>query len=203
MSPVSTPWPSTRVIGRFYDFARWLYPMIDPFFTTGRRRLVQRINLCPAGELLEIGTGPGTHLPLYRGHRVTGIDVSAGMIRQSQAACPGATLIQMDGEALEFPDARFDLVVLAHVLSVTADPNRLLSEVRRVLRPGGLVFIVTHETPTHALRHWDRLITPLARWFKVRSWFRLREWAAVEPFTVLDASLSGPLGVFLTVILKK
>ena len=49
----------------------------------------------------------------------------------------------MDVTALAFPDGRFDLALCSHVLDEVADRDRALSELRRVLRPGGLALFGT------------------------------------------------------------
>lgn len=99
----------------------------------------------------------------------------------------------MDGEDLAFPDESFDYVVLCHVLSVTADPARMLAEVHRVLRPGGRIFVLNHETPVNAWRHVDKALRPLAGWLCFRSWFRLGEIPGADRFQ-LERLETGRLG---------
>jgi SAM-dependent methyltransferase len=88
-------------------------------------------------ELLDIGCGTGwlnEHFPKY-----TGIDGSPDAVRI--ASEKGRNLIEGDVDApLPFADACFDGVILKDLLEHVADPVALVREVRRVLRPGGLVF---------------------------------------------------------------
>src|SRR5688572_12353971 len=100
--------PNQRT-ARFYDWARCAYPLVEPFLLKARRRLVDAVNEHPPGELLDVGVGNGTHLGDYRARRVTGIDVSPGMIRAaaSNARSAEVELKVMDGERLEFPDDVF------------------------------------------------------------------------------------------------
>lgn len=175
------PLPNHR-IARFYDRVGWLYPLVDRFCAPGRRRLIARINEEPPGRLLEVGVGPGAHLPLYRGHRITAIDCAERMVARSRCRLPGAEIRTMDGEDLDFGDASFDYVAMFHVLSVTSRPARLLAEAHRVLRPGGRLFVLNHETPANAWRHVEKLCMPLAQRLCFRSWFRLEEIPGVERF---------------------
>ena len=50
----------------------------------------------------------------------------------------------MDAEHMDFPDDSFDKVVAMYVASVVPQPTRLVSEMRRVCRPGGALYIVNH-----------------------------------------------------------
>jgi SAM-dependent methyltransferase len=94
-------------------------------------------------DLLEVGCGVGTDLLRFArgGARVTGVDLSATAIELARQnfdhAGQTVTLAVMDGEALEFPSNRFDVVYAHGVLQYTADPARMVREIYRVLRPGG------------------------------------------------------------------
>jgi phosphatidylethanolamine/phosphatidyl-N-methylethanolamine N-methyltransferase len=190
-------------VARFYDWAwRW-YPLVDWFCAPGRRRLIRLINQEPAGRLLEIGVGPGRHLPLYEQHAVTAVDCSEKMVASSRENSPGTDVRLMDGEALAFADGSFDYVALFHVLSVTPDSARMLAEAHRVLRPGGRLFVLNHETPAHAGRYLDRALTPVAARLRFRSWFRLGEVAGVERFRRPQPPAKGGLGLMAAHILEK
>jgi phosphatidylethanolamine/phosphatidyl-N-methylethanolamine N-methyltransferase len=188
---------------RFYDRAGWLYPLVERFCAPGRRRLIARINGEPPGRLLEIGVGPGFHLPLYRRHAITAIDCAERMVASGRRRFPGADIRQMDGEALDFPDASFDYVTLFHVLSVTARPEAMLAEAHRVLRAGGRLFVLNHETPANAWRHVDRLCAPLAGGLCFRAWFRLEEVPGVERFRARRREMRSGLGLMSACSLTK
>ncbi len=101
-------------------------------------------------RLLEIGCGIGTDLVRFArgGARVTGIDLAERSVELARcnAALHGAEtsgLCVGDGEALPFPDRRFDAVYAHGVIQYAADPARLVAEAHRVLKPGGeAVFMV-------------------------------------------------------------
>lgn len=94
-------------------------------------------------QLLEVGCGIGTDLVRFaRGGAVcTGVDLSQTAIGLAQKNFElhglSAALLVGNGEALEFPDASFDVVYAHGVVQYTADAARLVRECHRVLRPGG------------------------------------------------------------------
>lgn len=194
---------ANRRVARFYDWVCWLYPLVDCFCAPGRRHLIRHINQELAGRLLEVGVGPGGHLRHYEKHEITAVDCSAKMVAHCRHRSPTTDVRQMDGEKLAFPDARFDYVVLCHVLSVTADPARMLAEAHRVLRPGGRLFVLNHETPRHAWRHVDRALGPLAGWLRFRSWFRLAEIQGVDRFRGRRLEAGGLGGLMTAYSLEK
>ena len=79
-----------------------------------------------------------------------GIDFSVEMVakakeRLSDGAFPHVKdLAVMDAHALGFPDASFDCVVAQFVITLVSDPERVLDECARVLRPGGQIVLVNH-----------------------------------------------------------
>ncbi|MBB2987773.1 class I SAM-dependent methyltransferase [Terracoccus luteus] len=105
-------------------------------------------------DVLEVGAGSGqcSRWVRGRGGRVVATDLSAGMLRTGRRVDaglpPGARVpfVQCDGRALPFADASFDVVFTAYgVVPFVADPDLVLREAARVLRPGGrFVFSTTH-----------------------------------------------------------
>jgi SAM-dependent methyltransferase len=94
--------------------------------------------------VLEVGCGAGVDLARFAkgGARVTGVDLTQSAIDLARANFEqqglAGDLRVADGEALPFPDAQFDLVFAHGVVQYTANPQRLVDECRRVLKPGGL-----------------------------------------------------------------
>jgi ubiquinone/menaquinone biosynthesis C-methylase UbiE len=99
-------------------------------------------------RVLEIGCGLGNDLSRFAraGANVTGIDISSRAIDLSRANFEqrklAGTFIQMDGEELQFEDDSFDLCYCHTVLQFTPDPARMISEIYRVLRPGGEAIVM-------------------------------------------------------------
>lgn len=100
--------------------------------------------------ILEIGVGQGTHAQLLSGcaKSYTGIDLTPSATEMTSRrlhlfGLPGR-ILQMDAEALAFHDESFDYVWSWGVLHHTADTARALSEVHRVLRPGGTCAVMVY-----------------------------------------------------------
>jgi SAM-dependent methyltransferase len=107
-------------------------------------RLVQRV--VPNVQVLEYGCGPGSYAFLLaeQGAQVSGIDISDVAIRQAQERAQGNPRLVfrvMDAEAMDFPDATFDLVCGTGILHHLHLENAL-RELRRVMKPtGSAIFI--------------------------------------------------------------
>jgi SAM-dependent methyltransferase len=100
------------------------------------------ISLAPAGaRVLDLGAGTGRIGGAFveAGDAYIGVDLSLPMLRQFRAS--GADLVQAAGEQLPFQDSVFDVALLMHILSGLPDRRRVLEEVRRVLKPGGVAIV--------------------------------------------------------------
>jgi SAM-dependent methyltransferase len=129
--------------------------------------LVSRLQLPLAAAILEIGCSGGPLMQRLRtaGYTdVTGIDVSEPAIELAHARGVLNTSL-MDGAALEFADARFDLVIASDVLEHIENEGTALREWSRVLKPGGqaLIFVPghtylwsEHDVVNHHFRRYSR-----------------------------------------------
>jgi 2-polyprenyl-6-hydroxyphenyl methylase/3-demethylubiquinone-9 3-methyltransferase len=119
-------------------------------------------------DVLDIGCGAGTQCRMWaqRGHRVTGIDVSAPLIATAGRRAREAGLgIRFDvGSATELPyaDATQDVVLLPQLLEHVPDWQRCLREAVRVLRPRGLLYLSTSNVLCPAQSEFN---LPLYSWY--------------------------------------
>ena len=171
-------------------YARWA-PVYDalcgPVFLNGRRAAASAARDV-GGRILEIGVGTGLSFDDYDDDtQITGIDISQPMItRARERAASGAypfvkDLRVMDAHNLTFPDASFDCVVGQFVITLVENPERVLSECARVVRPGGQIILVNHLYSERGLAAAiERLLAEKARALGLRPEFpfaRLAAWA--------------------------
>jgi SAM-dependent methyltransferase len=105
-------------------------------------------------RVLDVGTGPGTvaAAALARGAGVVAVDAEPGMVALAAANAPEAAVRHAVLPELPFPDASFDAVVANFVVNHVEDPWAALSELRRVVRPGGrLAVTIWHGTENTAM----------------------------------------------------
>ena len=112
-----------------------------------REEVARRFPSCRAEELqvLEVGTGPGFFAILLRelGYSVTAIDLTPAMLEEAKknagALSGGICFMEMNAEALTFPDQSFDVVISRNLTWNLPHPERAYAEWARVLKPGGLL----------------------------------------------------------------
>jgi SAM-dependent methyltransferase len=121
-------------------------------------KLVDGIANRAARRVLDIGAGAGTLLPVLAARfpdaEIIGVDRSVGMLSLCPAAAPVAV---MDGLDLAFRDRVFDVAVMCFVLFHFADAVAGLSEARRVLKPGGGIYVSTwaRDLDSPAVHIWN------------------------------------------------
>ena len=98
----------------------------------------------PGKRVLDLccGHGAGTEALLAAGAEVTGLDFSSAMVSQARNRAGAAELLEGDAQSMPLPDSRFDAVVCGFGIMHIPDQPKALSEVHRVLRPGG-TFVMT------------------------------------------------------------
>jgi phosphatidylethanolamine/phosphatidyl-N-methylethanolamine N-methyltransferase len=191
-------------------YARWapIYDLVfGAVFDRGRKASIaaaERIG----GRILEVGVGTGLSLPDYSwNNRLTGIDLSAPMLRKAKERAVQHRLTNVDGLAvmdaqhLGFQDGVFDVVVAQYVITAVPDPEATLDEFARVLKPGGEIILVNHLGAESGLRAaFEQWFAPLARrlgWRPEFRWERLAQWAARHGgVRVVERRAVTPLGHF-------
>ena len=130
------------------------------YFFPGRRAdvdfSVMYLPAKPQGRLLEIGCGNGSMLNYMRslGWRAEGLDVDPAAV--AQARDKNLTVSCGTLEEQRYEDNIFDAVVMSHVIEHVPDPEGLLSECRRVLKPGGVLSLVTPNIESAGSRYFGR-----------------------------------------------
>lgn len=123
-----------------------------------------------AGDVVEVGFGSGLNVRHYPPavRQVTAVEPSGLAWRLSateRAASPvPVERAGLDGQRLPFADASFDSALSTWTLCTIPDPVEALRELRRVLRPGGRLFLVEHgAAPDAGVLRWQRRWDPVQR----------------------------------------
>jgi SAM-dependent methyltransferase len=147
-----------RLLAAIYD--RAMAPVERRLLSRRRRWLLYDVE----GDVLEIGAGTGANLPHYRhGVRLVATEPGAPMRRKFRERAAGVEILAIPAERLPFPDASFDAVVCTLVLCSVEVPVEAISEVARVLRPGGTLRFIEHVRGTGFVAWMQRLLTPFWR----------------------------------------
>jgi SAM-dependent methyltransferase len=93
---------------------------------------------------LDLGCGDGRLTSELDATELTAADVSPVALERAARRLPGARIVELEPDAaLPFDDGSFDLVLCAETIEHVRDVQLLLSEIRRVLRPGGTLALTT------------------------------------------------------------
>jgi SAM-dependent methyltransferase len=125
-------------------------------------------SLGPAARALDLGCGDGRLTAELDAAELTAADVSEVALDRARARLPGAQLVELEPDApLPFADGSFELVLCAETAEHVRDLQLFLSEVRRVLAPGGVLALTTPATPP--LTRPGHPLSPHLRRFTKRS----------------------------------
>ncbi len=126
--------------------------------------IVAELNIEPASEVLDVGSGTGVLLPLLTKAvgsegRIIETDISAGMLGQARAKGPGSNThyIQADIVSIPFTDKVFDLVICLNTLPHCHDKLQAITEMARVTKTGGRIAIC-HTMSREAVNHLHQSI---------------------------------------------
>ena len=114
-----------------------------------RLHTVRAIDPQPGERILDIAAGTGTSSAAIAksGARVIAFDFSAGMIEEGRQRHPELEFVEGDAQKLPFGDDEFDAVTISFGLRNVEDPRLALSEMYRVLKPGGRLVICEFSRP--------------------------------------------------------
>lgn len=163
-------------IPRLYRRIAPFYAPLRPFWTGTACRAAERYFECvalpgalaPHSEVLDLGCGPGVNLKRLRSLNLpfahyTGADLSSAMLAKRKGRSPAASsFILSDVYRLPFKANSFDVILSTWMFSHLIHPSQVVSEARRLLRPGGWLIIACFIRPG-----WlsDVLFRPAERWF--------------------------------------
>jgi len=167
------------------------------------------------GRILDVGVGTGISLLDYkRTSRIAAVDYSEPMLKKAKERIAEHRLDNveciavMDAQKLGFADGAFDAVVAQYVITTVPDPEAVLDEFARVLRPGGEIVLINHiGAESGPRRLFERGFAPVARrlgWRPEFPWARIADWAARHGgVRLLERTSMPPLGHFSLIRFEK
>src|ERR1700730_17264467 len=198
-------------------YARWapIYEAVGgPVMVKGRRAAAAAARAV-GGKILEVGVGTGLSFDDYDAStEITGIDLCAPMLlkareKMASGRYPHVKDVQlMDAHQMTFADATFDCVVAQFVITLVANPEQVLSECHRVVKPGGRIILVNHcysETGNYTLI--ERWAANRVRGLGLRPEFpfaRLQAWAqANRDANLVERRKVAPFGIYTLVCFER
>ncbi len=155
-----------REIVGVYDRAADLYDRVGiKQFTYYSQRLIEKLQIPPNANILDVATGRGALLfaaaeKVGTAGHVLGIDLAPNMVALTETEIRSRGLVNaeirhMDADDLDFPPATFDYILCGFAIHFLNYPS-LMPRFRRMLKPGG-VFATTHPyVPTHDTANFER-----------------------------------------------
>ena len=153
-------------------YSKYLFPRILDYVMRGDEMNEQRQLVLSeaAGKVFEIGFGTGLNMRHYPDTvtSVTVADKNPAMHKLAQRRIAASPLPVehhvMDGQELPLDDASFDNVVCTFTLCSIPDVHKALSELRRILRPGGKLLFIEHGlSDDPKVAKWQNRLTPIQK----------------------------------------
>jgi ubiquinone/menaquinone biosynthesis C-methylase UbiE/acyl carrier protein len=154
---------STFAVGLDHEIRR-LNAQVDLFWRTERRAL-ERAGLRSGMDVLDCGCGPGRLIELlktaYDPLHVTGVEIDPILVTTAgeylaSVGMDECRVVQGSAEKPNLPPESFDFITLRLVLEHVVDPVVALSELKKLLRPGGRIAVISNDFEFH-LRTWPEV----------------------------------------------
>lgn len=146
-----------EVAGMFDDVAK-RYDITNNVLSAGnavlwRAAMVRAVEPTAGERILDVAAGTGTSSAALQknGATVVAVDFSPGMVAEGRRKHKKVEFIQADAQQLPFGDNEFDAVAISFGLRNISDPKAALSEMYRVLKPGGRLVICEFSKPPVAI----------------------------------------------------
>jgi ubiquinone/menaquinone biosynthesis C-methylase UbiE len=178
---------SSRIIQRMARYDDELWELVPEHPGPPPAHVAEFVKaLAPADRALDLGIGDGRVAAHLQATKLVGADVSQVALDRARTRLPDAELVLVEpDEPLPFADTEFDLVTCIETLEHIRDVQRALSEIRRVLRPGGRLALTTPVSSRWRVlfRGMEHPFSPHIRAFSRRS---LRTTLETMGFQVLE-----------------
>lgn len=162
------------------------------------------VNAFPAGDVLELGVGHGNYLANYRHRSIVAIDNSSAMLQKAKKQkLDNTSFVSMDAEHLSFGENQFDYVVAAHVLSISQQPNQVIKEAIRVLKPKGKLILLNHFSDNNHIGKLDQWFQPVAQLFHFHAFFLQENLSELNTLKCLKAVKFGVLKNYRLLVFEK
>ncbi len=194
-------------------YARWA-PHYDVSFGLisdyGRQKTVSLVNQKP-GRVLEVGVGTGLSLPHYENFMsVTGIDLSENMLKRAKQRVIKEglknieALEKKDATNMGYEDNSFDSAVAMYIMSVAPEPEKILTEMARVVKPNGEIYILNHfSSENKRFNFIEKIMSPICRFIGWHSTFDKKRVMGCESLELVETIQMQPFKLFTLMKFRK
>ena len=194
-------------------YARWA-PHYDISFGLisdyGRQNAVDMINQKP-GRILEVGVGTGLSLPYYKNFMsVTGIDLSENMLKRAKNRVIKEglknieALEKQDATSTDYADNSFDTAVAMYIMSVAPEPEKILAEMARIVKPEGEIYVLNHfASEGKKLEFIEKVMSPICRFIGWHSTFKRERVLGCDTLELVSETQMPPFNLFTLLKFKK